>query len=313
MVWDSLLQKRPWSTSKQSSGGWRLETDRILVAIGYHGRSFHGSQRQPDIRTVEGSLIQALMRLTWWREDCLEMSSRTDAGVSARFNLARIDLPHSVSKQATHESIIRALNDHLPVGMVALKISNAPPNCRVRNAEFRQYLYRLEVAEDWPEEYSSETVESACTLFAGTHDFTNFSRPDGSDPVRTVDSCIPWLTEDGRTVGFVIKARSFIWNQVRRIASAISAIASGRASILEVEEALNNPTEAVDLGRAPSQGLILWHIDHPEFKSNIPDDLPDAQNLSTRPSSLREYRRWLAMSDYQMSSILEREWLIRLN
>ena len=57
-------------------------SDRFLVALGYHGNSFHGSQIQPDVGTVEGSMRDALRRLTWWSEGCLEMSSRTDAGVS---------------------------------------------------------------------------------------------------------------------------------------------------------------------------------------------------------------------------------------
>jgi len=70
-----------------------LDSDRVMVALGYHGDAFHGSQVQPGIRTVEGALIRALERLGWWREGCLEMSSRTDAGVSVRMNLARIDLP----------------------------------------------------------------------------------------------------------------------------------------------------------------------------------------------------------------------------
>ena len=39
-------------------------SDRFLVAIGYHGPSFHGSQVQKDVGTVEGSLRQALSRLT---------------------------------------------------------------------------------------------------------------------------------------------------------------------------------------------------------------------------------------------------------
>tara|TARA_B100000959_G_C14984377_1_gene624926 strand:- start:519 stop:1346 length:828 start_codon:yes stop_codon:yes gene_type:complete len=274
---------------------------------------FHGSQRQPEIKTVEGSLMQALRRLTWWGDGCLEMSSRTDAGVSARFNLARIDIPTSVSKQAASESIVRVLNDHLPVGMVALKITKALPSCRVRDAEFRQYLYRLEVAEDWPEGAMPEAVESACSLFVGTHDFTNLSRPDDSDPIRTVDLCVPWFSDDGRPIGFIIQARSFIWNQVRRIASAISGIASGRLEITDVENALKNPDKNIDLGRAPAQGLILWHIGHPEFGGIIPECLPDSNHLSKRTGELREYRRWLAMSDYQIASILEREWLIRLN
>ena len=81
-----------------------LESDRVMVAFGYHGDAFHGSQVQPGIRTVEGSLRLALERLGWWSENCLEISSRTDAGVSVRMNLARIDLPSSVSGSIEEES-----------------------------------------------------------------------------------------------------------------------------------------------------------------------------------------------------------------
>ena len=60
-----------------------MDSDRVMVAMGYHGDAFHGSQVQPGIRTVAGALMRALERLGWWRDSCLEMSSRTDAGVSA--------------------------------------------------------------------------------------------------------------------------------------------------------------------------------------------------------------------------------------
>ena len=49
----------------------------MMVALGYHGAKFHGSQIQPDVRTVQGELKQAIERLGWWTESCLEMSSRT--------------------------------------------------------------------------------------------------------------------------------------------------------------------------------------------------------------------------------------------
>ena len=118
-------------------------SDRFLVAIGYHGNSFHGSQIQPDVGTVEGAMRNALRRLTWWSEGCLEMSSRTDAGVSVRMNLARVDLPSSVSANASNESIVRALNDHLPVGAVAISANRSPSTSKLRYADSRTYLYRL--------------------------------------------------------------------------------------------------------------------------------------------------------------------------
>ena len=106
-------------------------SDRFLVAIGYHGNSFHGSQIQPDVGTVEGAMRNALRRLTWWSEGCLEMSSRTDSGVSVRANLARIDLPRSVSSNTSNDSIVRALNDHLPVGAVAISANRAPSTSKL--------------------------------------------------------------------------------------------------------------------------------------------------------------------------------------
>ncbi|MEE2625021.1 MAG: hypothetical protein VYD50_02055 [Candidatus Thermoplasmatota archaeon] len=290
-----------------------MQSDRFLVALGYHGHAFHGSQIQPEVRTVEGSLSQALHRLTWWSEGCLEMSSRTDAGVSVRANLARIDLPPSVADKTSEQSIVRALNDHLPVGAVALTARRAPADSKVRFASHRRYLYRLDYVEEWPSEPDPVTINKACSLIEGKHDFTNLSRvEEDRDSVRTVDECVPWCSDDGHLVGFSISARSFVWNQVRRIASALAGIASGRITTAELESALRCPEISTDLGRAPAEGLVLWAISHPDFESPMPDQMPDSSSLSKRPVNHREYRRWLSMAGYEMSALLEREWLARI-
>ncbi|MDP6985671.1 MAG: hypothetical protein QGH38_00430 [Candidatus Thalassarchaeaceae archaeon] len=291
-----------------------MQRDRFMVAVGYHGHAFHGSQIQPDVRTVEGSISNALQRLTWWTEGCLEMSSRTDAGVSVRFNLARIDLPRTVSKQANESSIIRALNDHLPVGAVVLSASKVPDESKVRYADSRKYLYRLECIEEWPSLPDPDLLSSACQMIEGKHDFSNLSKiEDDRDPIRTVDECRPWVSGDGRPVGFVICAKSFLWNQVRRIASAFSGISSGRLELMDLDLAMRKPEIPVDMGRAPSEGLVLWEISHLDIANPLPNGIPEPSNLSTRPEDPREYRRWLSMSGYEISTLLENEWRSRLN
>ena len=291
-----------------------MDSDRFLVAIGYHGHAFHGSQIQPEVRTVEGSMRNALRRLTWWSEGCLEMSSRTDAGVSVRANLARIDLPRPVSKSASETSIVRALNDHLPVGAVALSAKRTHSESKVRFADFRRYLFRLETIEEWPFDPQNSLLEEACSIVEGEHDFTNLSRvEEDRDPVRAVEDCSPWISPDGRPIGFSIKAKSFVWNQVRRIASSFSGIASGRIGVTDLESALSNPEISVDLGRAPSEGLVLWSISHPDFDSELPDRIPSGTTLTRRPEDPREYRRWMSMSGFEMSALLESEWLSRLD
>ena len=256
----------------------------------------------------------ALRRLSWWSEGCLEMSSRTDAGVSVRMNLARIDLPRSVSEKISPDSIVRALNDHLPKGAVAISANRAPHNSRVRYADLRSYLYRLDTIEEWPSEFEYDSILEACSLVEGQHDFTNLSRLESDkDPIRTVDRCIPWTSDDGRLIGFSIQAKSFIWNQVRRIASAFAGIASGRISILDLESALNSPEVTVDLGRAPPEGLVLWNISHKDFESPFSGEVPISTTFSIRPSDPREYRRWVSLSKYEIGLVLEREWMTRLS
>lgn len=244
----------------------------------------------------------------------MEMSSRTDAGVSVRFNLARIDLPRTVSKQANESSIIRALNDHLPVGAVVLSASKVPDESKVRYADSRKYLYRLECIEEWPSLPDPDLLSSACQMIEGKHDFSNLSKiEDDRDPIRTVDECRPWVSGDGRPVGFVICAKSFLWNQVRRIASAFSGISSGRLELMDLDLAMRKPEIPVDMGRAPSEGLVLWEISHLDIANPLPNEIPEPNNLSTRPEDPREYRRWLSMSGYEISTLLENEWRSRLN
>lgn len=289
-----------------------MPNGRVMVAFGYHGDCFHGSQIQPDIRTVEGSLQKALKKLTWWSEGCLEICSRTDAGVSVRMNLACITLPKSLIDQVSPKSMLRAINDNLPVGMVMWHVQEVPSNTRARKANYRHYLYRLEAVEDWPSFPDRLLIERACSVIQGEHNFTNLCKIEGDiNPIRVIDECSPWLDSHGRIIGISVKARAFLWNQVRRIASAVSGVVSGRISFEDLVSALENPDISVDLGRANSDGLILWSISHDEIDEIIFSMDPEI-NFIKRPGDTREYMRWLSLMRHEMAVFLEREWLVRI-
>jgi len=281
----------------------------MMVAFGYHGAKFHGSQIQPDVRTVQGELKQAIERLGWWTESCLEMSSRTDSGVSVRMNLATISLPTDIANVIDESSLVSALNDHLPEDLVVWKACRVPEGTRSRIAENRLYIYRLEMIPGWPYEVEYERFSNACNLFVGQHDFTNFCRLDsGRSPIRNIESCQPWQDSSGRIVGFTVVAESFLWNQIRRMASSLHKFAKNDIELDEIALALEKPEETLDFGLAPADGLILWSLGHRDFshKFEIPNII---EGISIPPKGKRAHKQWLNLAKMENSSILEREWL----
>ena len=281
----------------------------MMVAFGYHGAKFHGSQIQPDVRTVQGELKQAIERLGWWTESCLEMSSRTDSGVSVRMNLATISLPTDIANVIDESSLVSALNDHLPEDLVVWKACRVPEGTRSRIAENRLYIYRLEMIPGWPYEVEYERFSNACNLFVGQHDFTNFCRLDsGRSPIRNIESCQPWQDSSGRIVGFSVVAESFLWNQIRRMASSLHKFAKNDIELDEIALALEKPEETLDFGLSPADGLILWSLGHRDFshKFEIPNII---EGISIPPKGKRAHKQWLNLAKMENSSILEREWL----
>ena len=281
----------------------------MMVAFGYHGAKFHGSQIQPDVRTVQGELKQAIERLGWWTESCLEMSSRTDSGVSVRMNLATISLPTDIANVIDESSLVSALNDHLPEDLVVWKACRVPEGTRSRIAENRLYIYRLEMIPGWPYDVEYERFSNACNLFVGQHDFTNFCRLDsGRSPIRNIESCQPWQDSSGRIVGFTVVAESFLWNQIRRMASSLHKFAKNDIELDEIALALEKPEETLDFGLAPADGLILWSLGHRDFshKFEIPNII---EGISIPPKGKRAHKQWLNLAKMENSSILEREWL----
>ena len=285
-----------------------------MVAFGYHGDLFHGSQIQPNVPTVQKAIENALRKVSWWSDGCLEMSSRTDAGVSVRMNLACIDVPITVWNEVDKKTILRVLNNRFPEGLCARDVIKVESNIRSRAAKARIYLFRRELIEEWSSGIDDELFLNACKIMIGTHDFTNFCKlEEDKNPIRTIDMCEPWYSSDGRIIGILICSEAFLWNQVRRIAAAITGVAVGRIKFTSLESALNKPEIPLDLGRAQSNGLILWSIEHQFSQGMGLHCNPDTIGFSIAPKKKYRFKRWLSMAKLEMGLLLERDWEDSLN
>ena len=93
------------------------------LTLCYDGTDFSGWQTQPEKRTIQQTLEEAIAALTGEERVRVNASGRTDAGVHA---IAQVVNFHS----ATHhfsEVLLRAVNARLPPDLVITSAEEAPP------------------------------------------------------------------------------------------------------------------------------------------------------------------------------------------
>src|SRR6266576_278601 len=112
---------------------------RLKLTLEYDGTRFRGWATQPNLRTVEGVVRDALgwVYESWER---LAVAGRTDTGVHALGQVASVD----VEGGPPIERAAVALNPRLPDEVTVLSSAEAPAGFHARHsARSRSYRYRL--------------------------------------------------------------------------------------------------------------------------------------------------------------------------
>ena len=240
---------------------------RYQVILAYDGTGFQGSQRQVNIRTVQGELEKSLRKYGWSGKSVL-MAGRTDTGVHATGQVAAFEMDWTY----TEDKLLRALNADLPPDIAIRNLTTAPEDFHPRfDAIARKYSYRLfcesirnPLREKlawrvWPV-FEESVLQQTADLFLGTHDFAAFgsrTTPKGTT-VRTVTKT-EWRKMPDGEWQFEIQADAFLFRMVRRMVFVQVAVAQGRCSAKDVQNALSKQ-KALLSGLAPAHGLTLTEV-----------------------------------------------------
>jgi tRNA pseudouridine38-40 synthase len=221
---------------------------RCAVKFGYDGTGFSGYARQPDQKTVEGEIIRYLIQeeiIADEKSARFQSASRTDKGVSAVCNVVAFDTPWE--KRAILGALNAKCDDIWFYGSKEVEDSFNP-----RYANERWYRYILQ-----NENLDLQKIYKAKSMFVGEHDFRNYAKPEGRNPVRKIDS-IEILKKEHHVL-IDVKAESFIWNMVRRIVKALEEIGLGNISLNELEKSIDTE-EKFDFGLSSPEPLVLMDI-----------------------------------------------------
>jgi tRNA pseudouridine38-40 synthase len=241
--------------------------ERHVVKFAFDGHLYAGYARQPEGGTVEDQLIEALTRselIEGPKEASFASASRVDRGVSALSAAVAFDTG------APRERVLRSLNAHA-LSLVAHSIATVEGGFDPRReASHRWYRYHFG-PEDPAVDLDVPTMRRAAEAFLGDHDMSAFARVDGRDPLRTVLDIGVERTSGALVLDVV--GRSFLWNQVRRMASAIRSAGAGETSVEAIERALEGGDDT-SYPPLPPVGLFLMDVAFEGLEFERCDDMP---------------------------------------
>jgi len=215
------------------------------LKIAYDGRLFHGHQRQPDARTVEGECIAAAKSAGLFsdsQEAFFRSASRTDRGVSAIGNVIAFDT------DLPPDAVVGALND-CAHDVWAWAYAIVPAGFHPRHATERWYRYH--VFEDLP----IDKLREAGAEFVGAHDLRSFTTDPPESPLP-IGLVAVRRNRDATVID--VRARSFRRGMIRRIVAAMVAYARQETPLGTIQRALHGQYH--DFGMMPPEPLFLMDI-----------------------------------------------------
>jgi tRNA pseudouridine38-40 synthase len=248
---------------------------RLRLDLGYDGTEFAGWARQPGLRTVEGTVEEAMERILRVPV-ALTVAGRTDAGVHATGQVAHADVPSTAWEQVG-PTLVRRLAGVLPDDIRVRSVTPARAGFDARfSALFRRYRYRVvddPAAADplrrhdtlsWPRPLDLDAMRAASAGLVGEHDFVAFCRRrEGATTVRRLIR-LDWDRDDDGVLVATVEADAFCHSMVRGLVGALLAVGQGRRKTGWPAELLAAAGRSSEVTVLPPHGLTLVHVDYPE-------------------------------------------------
>ncbi len=241
----------------------------IALKIAYDGSRFRGSQKQPDVPTVQGELENRLRRLL---DDDIKtvMASRTDSGVHAFGNVMSFSTDSPVPPQR-----IYTLNRRMKYIRIR-KIYETTPEFSARfSSRGKTYMYcistskhRLPFLNDhfWQPDHIPEPglMQKAADNFTGTHDFTAFCRKKTPDQDCTRNIRSVKVVTGTQNIRIYIKGNAFLYNMVRFMVYSLYLVGIGKRPAHSIKAMLDYGAHHRPEGKALPGGLYLFRVYYDE-------------------------------------------------
>lgn len=244
---------------------------RFRATVEYDGTAFHGSQLQPDVRTVQGELEAALSRLLD-RATRIDLAGRTDTRVHAVAQEVAFGAPRRWSGVELRRGLSALLPDDMGVGEPVATHDGFHPRF---DAEQRRYEYLVAPGEAGQTPFlrdrawrlapeggyalsdGVERLNRLAALIPGERDFSGFAK--AGQPERGARCAVEFAEwkESGGRFTFEIRADRFLHHMVRYLVGTMVEIGADRRPEADLALMLAAETPSRPVFPAPPCGLCL--------------------------------------------------------
>ena len=242
---------------------------KYVLVIEYEGTRYNGFQWQLGLPTIQDELEKAIRKFCP-KSSRVMAASRTDSGVHARGQVVSFFAERDLSPM----TMMKALNYHLP-GDIAVKAAyraDADFNVR-RDALSREYCYyilnstsRSPLREGFvlhiPQSLEVKTMNDACRLILGEHDFTSFAAFLGNSRSARRTVYEAEVIRKEAMVIFCMTADSFLPHQVRNTVGLLIRIGLKKVGVEYFHEVMEARIPGLAGPRAPAWGLCLEKVNY---------------------------------------------------
>lgn len=267
------------------------------AVIEYDGTAFAGSQVQPNARTVQGVLEEALNRLMGERTR-VRLAGRTDAGVHATGQVVTFCLPPRAGERwSGWRELERRLNAALPGDLAVRSLRPAPRGFDPRrDARWRVYRYRIlpgglrrplerHRTLEIDERLDVDAMQAAAAAMVGERDFAALGAARGHTVRRIAEVRV---TRRGALVEVRVTADAFLRRMVRSMVALLIEAGRGRLSAEDVERLLERGERALAGRAAPPRGLTLERVVYASADKRTKDEIGRAARSKSRISNLEQ-------------------------
>ena len=245
-------------------------TQNYKITVSYDGTDYYGWQRQPNKKTIQGALEEALFPFQGKKISVIG-AGRTDAGVHAQGQVANFKADFKL----TDEELLKAVNSKLPEDIRIIDLEKVEKDFHARkSARSKIYQYRilnsarispyvLRFVLYWPSALDVDGMREGARLFEREADFTAFSSNRNLPAVRKVFHSEINTRED--EILYTVEANGFLKYMVRTMLGTLLAIGRRKMAPEEIEQLFSHKERTLSSPTAPAKGLCLLRINYPEL------------------------------------------------